>query len=101
MLAKARLLDEIIKTTMSDNVKIRSVEPDGYHHKIAPVGEPLRSQKRFMEIARDSKPKQVEALLPEPRLPLFATAATAAAAIASAPAPVTPALVIAPTKAAV
>ena len=87
---KARLLDEIIKITMSDNVKIRSVQPDGWHHKIEAVGEPLRSQKRFMEIARDSKqPKQVEALIPEPRLPLFATAATAAAASAApAPAPV-------------
>jgi polyphosphate kinase len=85
-LLKARILDEIVKTTMSDNVKIRSVEPDGGHHKIVAVGEPLRSQKRFMEIARDSKqPKQVEALLPEPRLPLFATAATAAAASAAPP----------------
>jgi polyphosphate kinase len=50
---KARILDEIIKTMRSDNMKIRELGPDGSYVK-PPVAEgdtAWRSQKRFMDIA--------------------------------------------------
>jgi polyphosphate kinase len=84
-LLKTRILDEIIKTAMSDNVKIRAVREDGQHHRIEAIGEPLRSQKRFIELARGSKqPKQPEAQLPEPRMSPFVQAASNAAVPATA-----------------
>ena len=50
---KARLIDEILKTTLADNVKARELLPDGTYRRVAPAeGEPvLRSQRRFLELA--------------------------------------------------
>jgi polyphosphate kinase len=50
---KARLIDEILRTTLADNVKARELLPDGTYRRVAPAdGEPrLRSQRRFLELA--------------------------------------------------
>jgi polyphosphate kinase len=50
---KARLIDEILKTTLADNVKARELLPDGTYRRVVPAdGEPrVRSQRRFLELA--------------------------------------------------
>jgi polyphosphate kinase len=50
---KARLIDEILKTSLSDNVKARELLPDGSYRRVVPAdGEPrVRSQRRFLELA--------------------------------------------------
>jgi polyphosphate kinase len=50
---KMRLIDEILKTTLGDNVKARELLPDGsYRRVVPPTGSPLiRSQQRFLELA--------------------------------------------------
>ncbi|MDB5311258.1 MAG: ppk [Gemmataceae bacterium] len=50
---KARLIDEILKTTLADNVKARELLSDGTYRRVTPApGEPLvRSQQRFLELA--------------------------------------------------
>jgi polyphosphate kinase len=50
---KTRLIEEILKTTLSDNVKARELLADGSYRRVTPAaGEPLvRSQQRFLEIA--------------------------------------------------
>lgn len=53
---KARLLDEVLRISMMDNVKARELQPDGTYKRLAPRdGEaPLDSQTWFMERARSS-----------------------------------------------
>jgi polyphosphate kinase len=50
---KQRLIDEILKTTLADNVKARELLPDGSYRRVVPAeGEPrVRSQQRFLELA--------------------------------------------------
>lgn len=50
---KMRLIDEILKTTLGDNVKARELLADGTYRRVVPVpGVPLvRSQQRFLELA--------------------------------------------------
>jgi len=57
---KARLVEEILKITLSDNVKARELLPDGtYRHLKPSPGEPaLRSQQRFLELAAESAARQ-------------------------------------------
>jgi polyphosphate kinase len=50
---KRRLIDEILATTLADNVKARELLSDGTYRRITPAeGEPrVRSQERFLELA--------------------------------------------------
>jgi len=63
---KARLIDEILKTTLADNVKARELLPDGTYRRVVPAaGEPVVwSQHRFLELAeagnRPTTPVAVE-----------------------------------------
>jgi polyphosphate kinase len=53
---KARLIEEILKTTLADNVKARELLPDGAYRRVVPApGEPaVRSQQRFLALAEGS-----------------------------------------------
>jgi polyphosphate kinase len=53
---KARLIDEVLRTTLSDNVKARELRADGSYERVRPkAGEaPLRSQQRFLELAEEA-----------------------------------------------
>lgn len=64
---KARLIDEILKTTLADNVKARELLPDGTYRRVTPgEGEvALRSQKRFLELA-DATNRQTAVAEPPP-----------------------------------
>lgn len=50
---KQRLIDEILKITLEDNVKARRLLSDGTYERVVPKpGEPaIRSQQRFLELA--------------------------------------------------
>lgn len=50
---KSRLIEEILKITLADNVKARELLSDGTYRRVQPAeGEPLvRSQQRFLELA--------------------------------------------------
>jgi polyphosphate kinase len=50
---KARLIDEILRTTLADTAKARELLPDGTYRRVTPpAGEPpLRSQRRFLDLA--------------------------------------------------
>jgi len=50
-----RVVDEILGTTLADNVKARRLLADGTYVRVRPEGEaaPVRSQYRFMELARE------------------------------------------------
>ena len=50
---KARLIDEVLKVTLADNVKARELLADGSYRRVEPAdGEPrVRSQGRFLELA--------------------------------------------------
>jgi polyphosphate kinase len=51
---RARLLEEVLGTMVADNVKAWRLNPDGtYQRVVAKEGEAVRSQQRFMEIARE------------------------------------------------
>jgi polyphosphate kinase len=65
---KARLIDEILKTTLADNVKARELLPDGTYRRVTPgEGEPpVRSQKRFLELAEEAAARQTQAAAAEP-----------------------------------
>jgi polyphosphate kinase len=62
---KARLIDEILLTSLADNVKARELMPDASYRKVVPAkGEdPIRSQQRFLELAAASAARRV---LPTP-----------------------------------
>jgi polyphosphate kinase len=51
---KQRLIKEILETSLADNVKARELHADGTYKRISvKTGEtPLRSQERFLEVAR-------------------------------------------------
>jgi polyphosphate kinase len=53
---KARLIDEILKTTLADNVKARELLADGTYRRVTPAAgdAPVRSQQRFLELAEAS-----------------------------------------------
>lgn len=53
---KARVVDELLKITLADNQKSRLLLPEGTYRRLAPKdGEPpLRSQGRFLELAKVS-----------------------------------------------
>jgi polyphosphate kinase len=50
-----RVVDEILAITLADNVKARRLLADGTYVRVRPEGDatPLRSQYRFMELARE------------------------------------------------
>jgi polyphosphate kinase len=50
---KRRLIDEILATSLADNLKARELLPDGSYRRVTPAdGQPkVRSQERFLEIA--------------------------------------------------
>jgi polyphosphate kinase len=49
-----RVTGEILAITLADNVKARRLLPDGRYERVRPEGRPpLRSQQRFMELARE------------------------------------------------
>lgn len=52
---KARLIDEILMTSMKDTVKARELQPDGTYLRVKPNGDPLRSQSRFLELALEAE----------------------------------------------
>ena len=54
---KKRLIDEILKTTLSDNAKARELLPDGTYRRIRPTdGEAaIHSQQRFLELAEATR----------------------------------------------
>jgi polyphosphate kinase len=58
---KMRLIDEILKTTLADNVKARELLADGTYRRVIPApGDPLvRSQQRFLELAEASSRQAV------------------------------------------
>src|SRR5439155_21993380 len=53
---KQRLIEEILKTTLSDNVKARELLSDGSYRRVVPAaGEPrVRSQERFLQLAEET-----------------------------------------------
>jgi polyphosphate kinase len=53
---KARLIDEILMTSVHDTVKARELQPDGSYRRVMPRdGQPLlRSQQRFLDLAADA-----------------------------------------------
>jgi polyphosphate kinase len=66
---KQRLIDEVLATTLADNVKARELLPDGSYRRVRPrPGEPeVRSQQRFLELAAASAARrQVPTAVPPP-----------------------------------
>jgi polyphosphate kinase len=54
---KERILDEILGTALADNVKARALRADGTYERVQPGTHgtsalPLRSQERYMALAR-------------------------------------------------
>jgi polyphosphate kinase len=49
---RERLVDEILGTQLSDNVKARVLKPDGTYERLPPHVPAVRSQERFMALAR-------------------------------------------------
>jgi polyphosphate kinase len=50
---KARLINEILRTSFADTAKGRLLQSDGRYARRKPEGQPVRSQLRFIEIARE------------------------------------------------
>ncbi|MBC8131661.1 MAG: RNA degradosome polyphosphate kinase, partial [Deltaproteobacteria bacterium] len=66
-----RVIDEILAISLGDNVKARRLLPDGSYERIRPEGKPaLRSQVRFMELAREKA--QAGPVLPGPNTGAYA-----------------------------
>lgn len=70
---KRRVIEEILATTMADNLKARLLQSDGSYLRVVPdAGEvPVRSQQRFLELAaahaeRVEPPMPVPSLVPRP-----------------------------------
>jgi polyphosphate kinase len=53
-----RVFDEVLGTQLQDNVKARVLLQDGRYEKLPQNGPPLRSQERFMALARRSVSSQ-------------------------------------------
>jgi polyphosphate kinase len=69
---KARLIDEILMTSLSDNVKSRQLMPDGSYRRVtAPKDDSAnRSQQRFLELAAASAIRRtLPAPAPRPATP--------------------------------
>jgi polyphosphate kinase len=98
-----RVVNEILGITLADNVKARRLLADGTYVRVRPEGGavPVRSQYRFMEIAREKAqagpgipgggggPYQVRTVAPPRGLPASTAgggqAAAPAAAVATSP----------------
>jgi len=67
---KERLINEILATTLADNVKARELLPDGSYRRVVPgPGEELvRSQERFLELAAKNAARRPVALATAPAL---------------------------------
>ena len=68
---KARIFDEVLGTSLGDNVKARILYPDGHYERIAPGTHgtglaPLRSQERFMALARRAATPEAQAAVTTP-----------------------------------
>lgn len=50
---KVRLIEEILATSLADNLKARELQADGSYRRVTPKPgeEPVRSQQRFLELA--------------------------------------------------
>ena len=87
---RRRIIDEILGTQLADNVKAFHLRSDGvYHRAVAVEGEPaLRSQARFMELARrksqgvDEPRSTAQVLVPRVPPPEARTSHTLPAALA-------------------
>ena len=75
---KARLIDEILATSMADNVKARELQPDGsYRRVVIKEGErAIRSQQHFLELAAESERRLQEAQAVPESNPVPAAAGT-------------------------
>lgn len=72
-----RVIDEILAISLADNVKARRLLPDGRYERVRPDGKPpVRSQVRFMELAREKA--QAGPILPEPTSGSYTVRTTAA-----------------------
>jgi polyphosphate kinase len=60
---KSRIIDEILATSLSDNVKSRELLSDGGYRRVQPAeGEPLvRSQERFLQLAAEKTARRLAA----------------------------------------
>ena len=68
---KERILDEVLATSLGDNVKARILRPDGQYERVLPgtngTGSvPLRSQERFMALARRAVTPEAQAAVATP-----------------------------------
>jgi polyphosphate kinase len=59
---KKRVIEEVLGTMRSDNTKGWLLRPTGVYQRIETEGTPLRSQSRFMELARE-RARESESLL--------------------------------------
>jgi len=61
---KHRMIQEILATSLADNVKSRELTSDGTYRRVAPKeGEPImRSQERFLQIAAENAARRQNAL---------------------------------------
>jgi polyphosphate kinase len=96
-----RVVDEILAVTLADNVKARRLLADGTYVRVRPEGDaaPLRSQYRFMELAREKAqagpgipgagggPYQVRTTPPPRSLPVGGGQAASSIAVGGAPHP--------------
>jgi polyphosphate kinase len=66
---KARLIDEILKTTLTDNVKSRELLADGTYKRVVPANgdQPVRSQQRFLDLAAESERRSQQLPIPAER----------------------------------
>jgi len=63
---KERILDEVLGTSLADNVKARILRADGQYERVQPgthgtSATPLRSQERFMALARRAAAPEAQA----------------------------------------
>ena len=63
---KERIIDEVLTTSLADNVKARILRPDGQYERIQPGTHGtstalLRSQERFMALARRAAAPEAQA----------------------------------------
>jgi polyphosphate kinase len=65
---KARLIDEVLATSLADNVKARELLPDGTYRRVGPApGQPLvRSQERFLDLAAAAASRRLQQLQTPP-----------------------------------
>lgn len=69
---KVRLIEEILATSLADNVKARELLADGSYRRVrpGPGEEPVRSQQRFLELAAmNAARRQAAETAPQPAEP--------------------------------